>query len=103
MFDVCFHSDSDPGRGQAVYYPWRWGYSWSPDYPEIATIAESVADRIKTDDGVRNYATVWGRASEGGMARNWLYYALGTFSYTIEVSIGYQPPGYRVDSICQSV
>ena len=37
------------------------------------------------------------------MARNWLYYALGTFSYTIEVSLGYQPPGYRVDSICQRV
>ncbi|MEO0108287.1 MAG: M14 family zinc carboxypeptidase, partial [candidate division WOR-3 bacterium] len=103
MFDVCMHSDIDPTRGQTVYFPWRWGNGFCPDYPEIKTIAESVARRIRTDDGARYYACIYGRATEGGLARNWLYYALGTFAYTIEISQGYQPPGEMIDSICQRV
>jgi hypothetical protein len=103
LFDICFHSDIDPTHGQAVYYPWRWGNGFCPDYPEIKMVADSVARHIINDQGNGYYATIYGRATEGGLARNWLYYALGTFAYTIEVSLGYQPPGYRVDSICQRV
>jgi hypothetical protein len=103
VFDICWHSDIDPTQGEAVYYPWRWGNNFCPDYPEIKTIADSVAHRIINDQGTHYYATIYGRADDGGMARNWLYYALGAFAYTIEVSLGYQPPGYRVDSICRRV
>jgi hypothetical protein len=103
VFDICFHADVDPAQGEAVYYPWRWGNGFCPDYPEIKTIADSVARRIINDRGNGYYATIYGRATEGALARNWLYYASGTFAYTIEVSLGYQPPGYRVDSICRRV
>lgn len=103
VFDICWHSDKDPTLGQTVYYPWRWGNGFCPDYPEIKTIAESVGRRIVNDLGSGFYATIYGRATEGGLARNWLYYAVGTFAYTIEVSTGYQIPGYRVDSLCRRV
>jgi hypothetical protein len=103
VFDICWHSDIDPVNGQTVYYPWRWGNFFCPDYPEVKTIADSVARRIIADNGVDPYATIYGRATEGGLARNWLYYDVGTFAYTIEVSTGYQYPGPRVDSLCRRV
>ena len=103
VFEICWHSDKDPTLGQTVYYPWRWGNGFCPDYPEIKTIAESVGRRIVNDLGSGFYAAIYGRATEGGLARHWLYHALGTFAYTIEVSTGYQIPGYRVDSLCRRV
>jgi hypothetical protein len=104
VFDICWHSDINPVNGQTVYYPWRWGNFFCPDYPEIKTIAESVAYRIVADSNTGpHYGTLYGRAEEGGMARNWLYYDVGTFSYTIEVSTGYQYPGPKVDDLCRRV
>ena len=103
VFEICWHSDKDPTLGQTVYYPWRWGNGFCPDFPEIKTIAESVGRRIVNDLGSGFYAAIYGRATEGGLARHWLYHALGTFAYTIEVSTGYQIPGYRVDSLCRRV
>lgn len=103
IFDICWHSSINPGEGQTVYYPWRWGASWCPDYPETKTIAESIGRRIINDFGTGYYAALFGRADEGAVARNWLYHSLGTFAFTVEVSTRYQPPGYRVDSICQRV
>lgn len=103
MFDICWHSSISSSQGQEVYWPWRWGNSWCPDYPEIMRVADTVAQRIINDAGDGSYAPVYGRSDDGAVARNWLYYALGTFAYTIEVSTCYQPPGYRVDSICRRV
>jgi hypothetical protein len=103
VFDICYHSDSNPTFGESVYYPWLWGSKYCPDYFHIKEVAESVAFRILNDLGNAPYAPIFGRATEGGLARNWLYYAIGTFPFTIEVSQRYQPPGYRVDSICQRV
>lgn len=100
VFDICYHSSKESWEGEAVYYPWRWGNPFSPDHRHIKSIAESIAYRIRNDAGNGTYYAIFGQA-EGGLARNWLYYALGTFAYTIEVSRGYFPPGYRVDSICQ--
>lgn len=102
IFEICWHSDKDPTLGQTVYYPWRWGNPFCPDYPEIKTIAESVAYRIVSDSNTGpHYAAIYGRATEGGLARNWLYHALGTFAYTIEVSTGYQYPGPKVNDLCR--
>lgn len=101
VFDICYHSDQDPQLGERVYYPWGWGGSYAPDFPYIKPIAESLAKRIIKDNGQESYTPVLGYALSGGYYRNWLYYALGTFSYTVEVSTGYYPPGYRVDSICE--
>lgn len=104
VFDICFHGDNRPNYGESVYYPWQWGsHSFSPDYPYIKEVAESVAYRIINDLGSAPYIPIWGDATDGGLARNWFYHALGTFSFTIEVSTCYQPPGYRVDSICRKV
>jgi hypothetical protein len=101
IFDVCYHSSKESWEGEAVYYPWRWGNPFAPDHNHIRPIAESLALNIRNDFGNGTYYATFGRATEGGLARNWLYYAVGTFAYTIEVSHGYFPPGYRVDSICQ--
>jgi hypothetical protein len=104
VFDICWHSDINPVNGQMVYWPWRWGNSWCPDHWEIQTIAESVACRIVSDSNTGpHYGAIYGQAEDGGMARNWLYYDVGTFSYTIEVSTGYQYPGSKVDDLCRRV
>ncbi|MDH5683458.1 MAG: M14 family zinc carboxypeptidase [candidate division WOR-3 bacterium] len=103
VFDICYHSDRDPSLGESVYYPWLWGSKYCPDNFHIKEVAESIAFRILNDLGNAPYAPIFGRATEGGLARNWLYYAIGTFPFTIEVSTSYQPPGYRVDSICKRV
>ncbi len=98
---ICYHSDIDPRRGEYVYFPWRWGNSFSPDYPHLRSVAESLALNIVNDANNGTYSYIYGSAEDGGLARNWLYYALGIFSFTIEVSRGYRPPESRVDSICQ--
>lgn len=101
IFDICYHSSREQSEGEAVYYPWRWGNSFAPDNNHIRSIAEGLALRIRTDAGNSTYYAIFGRATEGGLARNWLYYTIGTFAYTIEVSHGYFPPAFQVDSICQ--
>lgn len=103
VFDICYHSDKDPRLGESVYYPWRWGNRYAPDNEHMRPVAESIAYRIINDLGSAPYTPIWGDATDGGLARNWLYYAIGTFPFTIEISTCYQPPGYRVDSICQKV
>ncbi len=101
LIDVCYHSDIDPRRGEYVYFPWLWGNARSPDYFHIQNIACSLAFNIPNDQNTGTYSYIYGRADEGGLARNWFYYALGTFSFTVEVSKGYRPPEERVDSICR--
>uniref|UniRef100_A0A7C3URD7 Peptidase M14 domain-containing protein n=1 Tax=candidate division WOR-3 bacterium TaxID=2052148 RepID=A0A7C3URD7_UNCW3 len=101
VIDVCYHSDIDPRRGEYVYFPWLWGNSRSPDYFHLQEIACSLAFSIPNDLNNGTYSYIYGRAEEGGLARNWFYYALGIFSFTVEVSRGYRPPEMRVDSICR--
>lgn len=101
IIDVCYHSDIDPRRGEYVYFPWLWGNSRSPDYFHLQNIACSLAFSIPNDQNTGTYSYIYGRAEEGGLARNWFYYAFGTFAFTIEVSRGYRPPEERVDSICR--
>lgn len=101
VFDICFHSHRDWANGEAVYYPWRWGNSTAPDFNYIKTIAESIALRIPSEISAGyTYSPIFGRATEGGLTRNWLYHAIGTFAYTIEVSRWYYPAPYLVDSLC---
>ncbi len=100
VFDICYHSSREYGEGELVYYPWRWGNSFCPDRPHIKAVAESLAKRIRNDAGTGTYFAIYGNVAEGGVARNWFYY-VGVISFTIEVSNGYFPPGYRIDSICQ--
>ncbi|MEO0161111.1 MAG: M14 family zinc carboxypeptidase [candidate division WOR-3 bacterium] len=98
VFDICYHC-ARTGQGELVYYPWRWGTQFAPDHPFIKKIADTLAAKIINDAGNGTYVPIYGYATEGN-ARNWLYGFLGTFAYTIEVSRGCYPPGYRVDSIC---
>jgi hypothetical protein len=101
VFDICYHSHRDWPNGEAVYYPWRWVNSLAPDYNHIKTIAESIALRIPSEIGSNyTYSPVFGRATEGGLTRNWLYHAIGTFAYTIEVSRYYYPDPNLIDSLC---
>ncbi|MEO0093786.1 MAG: M14 family zinc carboxypeptidase [candidate division WOR-3 bacterium] len=100
LLEICYHSDKDSAQGERVYYPWRWGNANSPDFPFIKPIAESIAKRIKNDLGNGTYTPVIGLV-DGGLYRNYLYHAFGTFAYTIEVSTRYIPPEEWVDSICE--
>lgn len=99
VFDICYHSDKDSSQGERVYYPWRWGNSYAPDYPFIKPVAEELATKIINDLGNGTYTPVLGLV-DGGLYRNYLYYAFGTFAYTIEISRSYLPPESKVDSIC---
>jgi hypothetical protein len=99
VFDICYHGDMDSVQGERVYYPWRWGNRYSPDYPFIKPIAEQIATKTINDAGTGTYRPSLGSV-DGGLYRNYLYYTLGTFAYTIEVSTDYIPPEQRVDSIC---
>jgi len=101
IFDICYHSDKDIHMGEAVYYTWTWGNARTPDHNHIKPIADSLAFSIINDAGIGTYYAILGRATEGGLTRHWLYYAVGTFAFTIEVSHGYFPPASQVDSICQ--
>ncbi len=100
---IDYHSDSNPPDGEKVYYNWRWDASgaYAPDYPSIRPIAESIANRIRKDDNSGPYSIGIGYATSGGFFRNWSYYAIGTFTFLIEVSRGYYPAGSLITSICQ--
>jgi len=101
IFDICYHSHRQWEYGEAVYYPWRWGNAPAPDFNHIRTIAESIALRIPSEIGAGyTYSPIFGRATEGGLTRNWLYHAIGTFAYTIEVSRWYYPDPNLIDSLC---
>lgn len=100
ILNVSFHSDMNPHLGERVYYPWRWGNSFSPDYPHIKALSDSFALNIINDANNGTYLSIHGNA-EGGLERNYLYYALGTFALTCEMWRGYYPPEERVDTICE--
>lgn len=103
ILNVSFHSDKDPHMGERVYYPWRWGNSFSPDHQHIKAICDSFALNIINDENNGTYLSIYGNAREGGLERNYLYYALGTFAFTCEMWRGYYPPEERVDTICERV
>lgn len=100
VLEICYHGDMDSIEGERVYYPWRWGNAYSPDYPFIKPIAEQIAAKTINDAGTGTYRPSLGLV-DGGLYRNYLYYTLGTFAYTVEVSTDYMPPEQRVDSICE--
>ncbi|MCX7837051.1 MAG: M14 family zinc carboxypeptidase [candidate division WOR-3 bacterium] len=100
ILNVSFHSDMNPHLGERIYYPWRWGNSFSPDHPHIKAICDSFALNIINDANNGTYLSIYGTA-EGGVERNYLYYALGTFAFTCELWRGYYPPEERVDTICE--
>jgi hypothetical protein len=101
LMAIDFHS-ARTGQGEVIYYPWRWGANFCIDYPFIRSIADSLAESILNDAGTGCYTAIYGVATEGNF-RNWLYATLGTYAYTVEISWGCTPPGYRVDDICQRV
>jgi len=103
ILNVSFHSDKDPRMGERVYYPWRWGNGFSPDHIHIKGICDTFALNIINDANNGTYLSIYGKAEEGGLERNYLYYAYGTFAFTCEMWRGYYPPEERVDTICEKV
>jgi hypothetical protein len=101
VLEICYHGDMDSIEGERVYYPWRWGNAYSPDYPFIKPIAEKIAQMTINEAGTGTYRVDLGLV-DGGLYRNYLYHEFGTFAYTIEVGTSYTPPESRVDSICAS-
>jgi len=94
-----YHS-ARTGLGEVIYYPWTSGEGYSPDFPFIREIADSMSKRIINDQGDGHYMSMAGSGLDG-MARNWLYGICGIFTYTIEVSTTTIQPGWMVDDICQ--
>lgn len=100
VFCNTYHS-ARTGLGEVVYYPWRCdGGGYSPDYPFIREVGDSIARRIINDQGNGHYLLLVGLGLDG-RARNWLYGVCGTFTYCIEVSTDCIQPGWMVDDICQ--
>lgn len=99
LFCATYHS-ARYGLTEVIYYPWHWSGGYSPDFPFIRTVADSVAKRIVKDSGVGFYTALPGEGLDGN-ARNWLYGICGTFTLCIEVSTTTIQPGWMVDGICQ--
>jgi carboxypeptidase T len=99
LFCNTYHS-ARYGLTEVVYYPWSWSGGYSPDYPFIRVVADSMSNRIINDQGNGHYNALPGQGLDG-RARNWLYGVCGVFTYCIEVSTTTIPPGSMVDDICQ--
>jgi hypothetical protein len=99
VFCNTYHS-ARYGLTEVVYYPWSSSYGYSPDYPFIREIADSISNRIINDQGNGHYNALPGQGLDG-RARNWLYGVCGTFTFCIEVSTTCIQPGWMVDDICQ--
>ena len=98
-FCITYHS-ARYGLTEVVYYPWRWSGGYSPDYPFIRVIADTISKRIIKDSGTGHYTALVGQGLDG-RARNWLYGICGIFTYCLEVGTTTIPPGSIVDDICQ--
>jgi hypothetical protein len=98
-FCITYHS-ARYGLTEVIYYPWHWSGGYSPDYPVIRTVADSLSKRIVRDSGIGNYTALPGEGLDGN-ARNWLYGICGTITFCIEVSTTTIQPGWMVDGICQ--
>ncbi|MGB3341603.1 MAG: M14 family zinc carboxypeptidase [bacterium] len=100
-FSVCitYHS-ARTGLGEVVYYPWRAAGYYSPDYPFIREIADSLSKTIVNEVGNGHYVALPGIGVDG-RARNWIYGVCGTFCYCVEVCTTTIIPGSMVDDVCQ--
>jgi hypothetical protein len=94
---ITFHS-----WGEVIIYPWDWDGELSPDFPVISSIADTVGNRIPTQDGTGTYYTYEGSATEGYID-NWIYADLGTIIMTLEVNPWpiFIAPGDSIISICE--
>ena len=99
VFCNTYHS-ARTGLGEVIYFPWRAGEYFSPDYYIIRGISDTLSKLIINDQGNGHYMTLPGYGVDG-RARNWLYGVRGTFAYCIEVSTTCIQPGWMVDDICQ--
>ncbi len=99
VFCNTYHS-ARYGLTEVVYYPWSSSSGYSPDYPFIRAVADSISNRIINDQGNGHYNALPGQGLDG-RARNWLYGVCGVFTYCIEVSTTCIQPGWMVDDICQ--
>ncbi len=101
MFQIAitFHS-----WGEVVIYPWDidWNGEQSPDISVISSIADTVGNRIPTQDGSDTYFPYAGSAREGYID-NWIYGDLGTICMTLEVNPWpvFIAPGDSITSICE--
>jgi carboxypeptidase T len=98
-FCITYHS-ARTGLGEVVYYPWRAAGYYSPDYPFIREIADSLSKTIVNEVGNGHYVALPGIGVDG-RARNWIYGVCGTFCYCVEVCTTTIIPGSMVDDVCQ--
>ncbi|HEC78214.1 MAG TPA: PEGA domain-containing protein [candidate division WOR-3 bacterium] len=99
VFCNTYHS-ARTGLGEVVYFPWVWSGGYSPDFPVIRSVADSMSKLIINDAGNGHYTALPGEGLDG-KARNWLYAVCGTFTFCVEVSTTTIQPGWMVDDICQ--
>jgi len=99
VFCNTYHS-ARTGLGEVIYFPWREGEYFPPDYYIIRGIADTLSKLIINDQGNGHYMALPGYGVDG-RARNWLYGVKGIFSYCIEISTTCIQPGWMVDDICQ--
>lgn len=98
IFCNTYHS-ARTGLGEVIYYPWRAAGYYSPDYPFIRQVADSMSKLIVNEVGNGYYYTLPGSGVDG-RARNWIYGICGTFCYCVEICTTTIVPGWMVDDIC---
>jgi carboxypeptidase T len=99
VFCITYHS-ARTGLGEVVYYPWEYSGGYSPDFPFLRGIADTLSKLIINDAGNGHYTALAGQGVDG-RGRNWIYGVCGTFTYCVEVSTTTIQPGWMVDDICQ--
>lgn len=97
-FCITYHS-ARTGLGEVIYYPWRAPGYYSPDYPFIRQVADSMSKLIVNEIGNGHYVALPGSGVDG-RARNWIYGIGGTFCYCVEICTTTIVPGWMVDDIC---
>ncbi|KPL07485.1 hypothetical protein AMJ71_08925, partial [candidate division TA06 bacterium SM1_40] len=97
---ALFYHSARSGTKEIVYYPWKWGGKYPPDFPIIDDLARELASRIEKDGGGETYDYQVSGARES-FARDWFYANQGALALLVEVGSDIHPPGGAVDDICE--
>lgn len=94
---VTYHS-----YGEEVMYCWSWPESEAraPDHDLLYEIASEMARRIKNEAGTGGYSLA--RLTGANQSPIWMYGALGTLEFLIEVGTSFIPPGYKIRPIVEA-
>lgn len=92
---IFYHSSASGSYSERIFFPWRWGNVFSPDYEEILHLADTIAGHLPRTYADGNYSVNRFNTSQRGFARDYIYSEHGTLAMLIETG-GNSPYGEGV-------